>query len=320
MRPIFLVLAACAFFASTNLIARLVAETQAGNSIHPLVITFGRYLSGFLLVMPALFTRFASTRSLVPALYLVRSGGVVSSTCMFIGVTYLPVADVTAISYARPFFALMLAVLFPGEKVRRARWGAVTLGFVGALLITRPTPETFQVMALVPFAAAIAIEVTCARYIAQRDLVGTAMVWTNGIGLLITLGIMLFLWSTPTWEQTVLIFAIGALTVSGQTLMITAMSKGESSLLAPLFYSTLVYAAFFAWIAFDEIPASWTWAGSALIIASGFWLARSSRSANSRPTLSQPLPVSPKRRWATPNRRRWSGRITSPPIWVSTFG
>lgn len=281
LRPILFVLIACAFFASTNLIARMVADTQAGNSIHPLVITFGRYLSGFLLVVPALFTSFASTRSKVPALYLLRSGGgVASSTCIFIGVAYLPVADVTAISYASPFFALMLAVLFLGEKVRGARWGAVTLGFAGALLITRPTPDTFQVMALVPFAAAItiAIEVTCARFIALRDSVGTAMVWTNGVGLLITSVIMLFLWTTPTWEQAVLIFLIGAVTVSGQTLMIKAMSEGESSLLAPLFYSTLVYAAVFAWLAFGEIPVSWTWAGSALIIASGLWLARSNRS------------------------------------------
>lgn len=283
MRPILYVLIACAFFASTNLIARLVAETQAENPIHPLVITFGRYLSGFLLVAPALFTGFASTRSKVPALYLLRSGGgVASSTCIFIGVAYLPVADVTAISYASPFFALMLAALFLGEKVRGARWGAVTLGFAGALLITRPTPDTFQVMALVPFAAAIAIaiEVTCARFIALRDSVGTAMVWTNGVGLLITAVIMLFLWSTPTWEQAVLIFLIGAITVSGQTLMIKAMSQGEASLLAPLFYSTLVYAAVFAWLAFGEIPVSWTWAGSALIIASGLWLARSNRSPN----------------------------------------
>lgn len=282
MRPIFLVLAACAFFASTNLIARLVAETQAGNPIHPLLITFGRYLSGFLLVGPSLFTRFASIRSKVPAFYLLRSGGgVASATCIFIGVAHLPLADVTAISYASPFFALMLAALFLGEKVRGARWGAVALGFTGALLITRPTPDTFQIMALVPFAAALAmgVEVTCARFIAQRDSVGTAMVWTNGVGLVMTTCLLPFVWGVPTWEQAGLIFLIGLITVSGQVLMITAMSQGEASLLAPLFYSTLVYAALFGWLAFGEIPVAWTWAGAALIMASGLWLARSNRSA-----------------------------------------
>lgn len=282
MRPIFLVLAACAFFASTNLIARLVAETQAGNPIHPLLITFGRYLSGFLLVGPSLFTRFASIRSKVPAFYLLRSGGgVASATCIFIGVAHLPLADVTAISYASPFFALMLAALFLGEKVCGARWGAVALGFTGALLITRPTPDTFQIMALVPFAAALAmgVEVTCARFIAQRDSVGTAMVWTNGVGLVMTTCLLPFVWGVPTWEQAGLIFLIGLITVSGQVLMITAMSQGEASLLAPLFYSTLVYAALFGWLAFGEIPVAWTWAGAALIMASGLWLARSNRSA-----------------------------------------
>ncbi len=280
MRPMILVLLACGFFASTNVVARLVAETQVAHPIHPLVITFGRYVTGFLLTAPVLATRFASPVSRVPWLYLLRSGGgVTSATCIFIGVAYLPVADVTAISYASPFFALILAAVFLGERVRWLRWAAVALGFAGALLITRPTPETFQVMALVPFAAALAmgVEVTCARYIAQRDAVGTAMVYTNGFGLVLSALLMPFVWTEPTWHQAGLIFLIGALTVSGQALMIAGMAKGEASLLAPLFYSTLVYAAVFAWLAFGEVPVAWTWAGAALIMASGIWLARSNR-------------------------------------------
>ncbi len=280
MHPILLVLAACAFFASTNLVARLVAETQGENPINPLQITFGRYLAGFLLMAPLWFTRYADLRSKVPALYLVRSGaGVASATCIFIGVAYLPLADVTAISYASPFFALVMAGLFLRERVHSSRWGAVALGFAGALLITRPTPETFQIMAFVPFAAAffMGVELVTLRFIAVRDSTGTTMVYTNGFGLLISACFMPFLWSDPTWEQAGLIFLIGLITVSGQVLMVAAMAKGEASLLAPLFYSTLVYAALFGWLAFAEIPVHWTWAGAALIMVSGVWLARSNR-------------------------------------------
>ena len=264
MRPILLVLLACAFFAGTNLVARWVSETQAANPIHPLQITFGRYVAGFLLMAPLLATRFADVRSRVPHLYLLRSGGgVASATCIFIGVAYLPLVDVTAISYASPFFALVLAAVFLRERVRGSRWAAVGLGFAGALLITRPTPETFQAMALVPFAAAffMGIEVTALRYIAQRDSTGTAMVWTNAVGLLISACFMPFVWSDPTWEQAGLIFLIGLITVRGQVLMVAAMAEGEASLLAPLFYSTLVYASLYGWLAFAEVPAPWSWAG-----------------------------------------------------------
>ena len=104
MRPILLVLLTCGFFASTDIVARLVAETQAGNTIHPLVITFERYVAGFLLTAPVLLTRFGNIRSQVPYLYLLRSGGgVTSATCIFIGVAYLPVADVTAIKKSELF-------------------------------------------------------------------------------------------------------------------------------------------------------------------------------------------------------------------------
>ena len=134
-------------------------------------------------------------------------------------------------------------------------------------------------MALVPFAAAffMGIEVTALRYIAQRDSTGTAMVWTNAVGLLISACFMPFVWSDPTWEQAGLIFLIGLITVSGQVLMVAAMAEGEASLLAPLFYSTLVYASLYGWLAFAEVPAPWSWAGIGLIMVSGIWLARSNR-------------------------------------------
>jgi drug/metabolite transporter (DMT)-like permease len=280
LRPIILVLLACAFFAGGNLVAKLIAVTQAANPIHPLEITFGRFLAGFLMVAPLWTTGHAKLRSAVPASYLIRCGGSVgSATCIFISVAYLPLADVTALSFAAPFFALILAALVLGEKVTAARKGAVALGFAGALLITRPTPETFQVMALVPLLAAvlIAVEVTTVRYIAQHDSTGTALVYTNGIGALIAAIALPFVWTVPTWEQIALMCLIGAVIVGGQSLFLTAMAEGESSLLTPLFYSTLVWAALYGWLVFDEIPAPWTWGGAGLIIASGIWLAQSYR-------------------------------------------
>ena len=282
MRPILLVLAACAFFATTNVVARLVAETQGENAIHPLQITFCRYLAGFLLVLPAIFTRHAHWRAQVPLMYLLRSGGgVCSATCIFIGVAYLPLADVTAISYAGPFFALILAAIFLKETVGQARWGAVLLGFAGALLITRPTPDTFQIMALVPFAAAafMGVELVVLRFVAQRDATGTVMIYTNGFGLVLSSLAMPFVWNDPTWEQAAFFLLIALATVTGQVLTVLAMAVGEASFLAPFYYSTLVYAALFGWLGFAEVPAMWTWGGSALIIAGGLWLAQSHGSA-----------------------------------------
>src|SRR3546814_13571670 len=67
----------------------------------------------------------------------------------------LPIADAIAIGFAGPIFGTMLGALLLGERVGWRRWSAVTVGFLGILVMLRPTPETIRLVALVPLAAAL---------------------------------------------------------------------------------------------------------------------------------------------------------------------
>src|SRR3546814_10408541 len=78
----------------------------------------------------------------------------------------LPIADAIAIGFAGPIFGTMLGALLLGERVGWRRWSAVTVGFLGILVMLRPTPETIRLVALVPLAAAL--------FGALRDEIGRA--------------------------------------------------------------------------------------------------------------------------------------------------
>ncbi|MFT5510832.1 MAG: multidrug transporter EmrE-like cation transporter [Hyphomicrobiaceae bacterium] len=83
--------------------------------------------------------QFALLQSRQPALQIARSGFLVLSISgLFVSLTYLPIAEATAIGFIGPLFITILSVPFLGERVGRHRWLAVMIGLAGVLVIARP--------------------------------------------------------------------------------------------------------------------------------------------------------------------------------------
>ncbi|SVC92093.1 uncharacterized protein METZ01_LOCUS344947, partial [marine metagenome] len=109
----------------------------------PLVLVWGYFLGIFASVCVLALTKGShlpqeiSSRRLV--LHFGRAGLLVASISFaFIALRFMTLADVTAISFTAPLFITVLAVLFLGEKVDRARWLAVLVGLAGVLIVVRP--------------------------------------------------------------------------------------------------------------------------------------------------------------------------------------
>ena len=64
--------------------------------------------------------------------------GYASMALGFYAVTHLPLAEAMALSFTRPLFLVVLAVIFLGESVRWRRWSATGVGFLGVLVMARP--------------------------------------------------------------------------------------------------------------------------------------------------------------------------------------
>lgn len=67
--------------------------------------------------------------------------GVTGILLIFQGLRLLPLADATTIGFTSPIFATLLSIVFLREKVRRHRWAAIGVGFLGVLVMVRPGAE-----------------------------------------------------------------------------------------------------------------------------------------------------------------------------------
>ncbi len=211
-------------------------------------------------------------------LQLTRGALMSVSTFLFVtALTLMPIADAIAIAFAGPVIATALAALLLNESVRWRRWTAIAIGFTGVIVMVRPTPELIRVVAIVPLLAAL---VGAFRDIVTRRmgtggestpaimLISTSVVTIAGL-LTIPLG-----WA-PLEIASLGLFAASALLVAfAQALMIESFRLGEVGLVAPFKYTSLVWAVLLGALVWGDLPDSWTWIGSALVVGSGLYIWR----------------------------------------------
>src|SRR3546814_17739245 len=66
----------------------------------------------------------------------------------------LPLAEATAISFARTLFTTILAIVFLHEVVGWRRWSATLVGFLGVVIVARPSPGHLSEYALLSLLSA----------------------------------------------------------------------------------------------------------------------------------------------------------------------
>ena len=139
-------LSAACFAALVGIVRHLSADMDV------FVISFWRNCASVAVLMPW-FLRVGrrGLRSHRQGLLLTRAiFMVVSSIAMFFAVTLMPIAEATAISFATPLFAVLLAILVLKEMVGRWRWLAILVGIAGVLIVLRPGTAAFQLPDQVP--------------------------------------------------------------------------------------------------------------------------------------------------------------------------
>ena len=146
-------------------------------------IMFWRGLFSFLPVAVLVWHagRLRSLRPRRPLGVLLRSVlALVNSVLIIVSLRLLPLADALAIVFASPIILTALSVPLLGEPVGPRRWLAVAIGFLGVLLMVRPTGSALQLAALVPLAAAVcsALRDVVTRRLGATDRASTIFFYT----------------------------------------------------------------------------------------------------------------------------------------------
>ena len=262
-----------------------------GQHLHVTQILFLRQIGMVVMVLPAIFRHFpGSLRSNRPGLQILRMGfAVVAMLGGFTAVIHLPLADATALFFAKSFFMTIFAVLFLKEIVGVYRWSAVATGFIGVMVMLQPGTAEFSIYSLASLAGAAgaAAVMIVLRVLSQVDSADTIMTWSAlGIGLFMAIpGI--YYWQPPTGVEWGLLAVLVVVSYFGQRCNIFAFKYGEASLLASLDYVRLLWATLFGFLVFGDFPGPATWIGASIVITAAiFTIYRETRRNSERITES----------------------------------
>lgn len=236
--------------------------------------------STHLLFVLALFAPrrgWAIFRTRRPALQLARSVLLLLSTiCFFTAVKYIDLGKAATIQFVAPFIVSLMAWRLLGESLSASRLAAVGLGFVGAVIVIRPGSSLFQWADLLPLGSSFfyACYQVCTRFLADKDSAETSVVYSAMIGTAAMALVLPFAWKTPdNLFDFVVMAGLGVIGGLGHYCIARAMQHAEASVVAPFNYWQIVGSSLFGLVVFGEFPDAFVWAGAAVIVVAGAFIA-----------------------------------------------
>ncbi|MGV3490072.1 MAG: DMT family transporter [Devosia sp.] len=282
-------LAALLAVACTGIFAIVFASGRfAADVASPLQLMFLRYAGGFItIVVVAAFRRetVSSLRSAIPMRHFFRAGsGAVAGCALLYGNAEMPIVDVAAISLLSPVFMVLLGISLLGDRLSAMRvlGMAVSAGGAAWIIASRGAFTSFEASYLLPAAVVVAgafmlaVEGILIKVLATADRPLVTLAHVNLFGTLLLAIPAALTWRAFDWTGFVPLL-LGPLALFGQYLNIRANMLARVSVLAPLSYTSLVFAALIGWALFGELPTSAVVVGALVIVIGGAILALSKR-------------------------------------------
>lgn len=224
-----------------------------------------------------------------------------SFSCYYIALKSMPILDLVTILFTAPLIAVAMSALVLKEPVSAKHWIAVSIGFIGALLMIGPSDLGFDdgvaLIALVA-AALYAASIIVTRILGESDpgvvtahytlimyavLAGlsvSVMEFISPIFLLDGYSPEISYWNTPTIHHAGLLFMAGIAVCIAFLLLAHAYRQAPVSILVPWEYSALIWGGVFGYLFWGELPSKITLIGGALIVCSGVYISRHTSSVS----------------------------------------
>lgn len=251
------------------------------SSYSPLYISWSRYAVAALLIVPIACLRFGRTPFPQNNLrsHVLRTVFLVSAmTLFFVAISITPLATAMSAYFIGPVIASLLAVRFLGEQLTRTKITALTLGFIGAIIVVNPgTSIEPGVLLALASGVCFACYLVTTRQASQNTSPLKTLAFQCSFGAVLLLPQALVFWSLPAREDWPLFAAMGALSLVSHFLSIAAFRYAEASTLSPLVYLELLSATAIGYIFFHELPAAHVWFGAVFIVLSGLLLLASNK-------------------------------------------
>ncbi|HKU70560.1 MAG TPA: DMT family transporter [Burkholderiales bacterium] len=208
---------------------------------------------------------------------LLRGGLFIANAALIVlAFSLLPLATVIVIMFSSPIFLALMSAPLLSERVTAERWISIVAGFVGVLIVIRPGATAFEWTLLIPVAASLAnaLRDIVTRRLSRTETSIAILFWSTiivmGAGLLTAP----FGWKPVSSTDAAWFVAAGVFNATAHFLIIEALRLGEASVISPVRYTSLIWAALLGYAVWGDVPSAWLLAGSAFIIAAGVYMIR----------------------------------------------
>jgi drug/metabolite transporter (DMT)-like permease len=275
-------------FAIQNAIGKWLAQDYP----IPMLVFFRSFvalLPAFILVMRAGGPRVMRTTRLGAQFgRAVIWGG--SNAASFVGFHYLPVADAVALTFAAPLFLTALSYSIIKERVSRERWIAVSVGFVGVLVMAHPSGagNALGIAGSLTGAICNAVGTLTVRDLCRTEHSASIVTWTAIFMTVMALPVLPFFWVTPSPVGLLLFYTMGLIGGVSQYCATLALSHAPAAAVSPFNYMGLIWGSIIGLVVWGDLPTPPIIIGAAIVTMTGLYLLRSESRRHRRPA-----PVSP---------------------------
>lgn len=236
-------------------------------------MVFMRFSIAFLLILPSVIRCKVHLHvKHIPKHFIRALLGLLSINCYYYSLQHLPLVNAVTLTNTAPLFTPLVVFVWLKSTLPKIKLMALLIGFFGVLIILRPTQIVNGWASLVGLSGAL-----CSSFavVGIRQLSKTESTITIMAYYFLTSITFLFIPMISTWQPIenpinwVYLALVGLFTTIFQFCLTKSLTHSPATKVGYLTYLRVVFAGFFGWLVFSEMPSYWNIAGTALIILGG---------------------------------------------------
>jgi len=192
----------------------------------------------------------------------------------FFAVTVIPLAQVFAIEFTSPLWVIVLSPLILGERLTRMRVGAALVGFIGILIVARPTVEGINAGVVAAASAAIffALTIMLTKKLTRTQSITGILFFLTAMQLV--MGVICAGFdgdiAVPNAQALPYVLLIGVAGLLAHFCLTNALSIAPATVVVPIDFIRLPVIAIVGMLVYQEALDIWVFVGAGVIFIGNY--------------------------------------------------